>query len=87
MYVEPNCSHSPVGSQCCGAVDIRNDMVLGGVEILKTVASGSHTVEESSSESGSEAGDEPNIPAGASVAVHSRGEKKAPKKNPNKIVD
>jgi nascent polypeptide-associated complex subunit alpha len=39
----------------------------------------SKTVEESSSESGSEAGDEPNIPAGASVAVHSRGEKKARK--------
>ncbi|KAJ5757344.1 uncharacterized protein N7511_006038 [Penicillium nucicola] len=37
------------------------------------------TVEESSSESGSEAGDEPTIPAGASVAVHSRGEKKARK--------
>ncbi|KAJ5972905.1 uncharacterized protein N7479_002823 [Penicillium vulpinum] len=37
------------------------------------------TVEDSSSESGSEAGDEPNIPAGASVAVHSRGEKKARK--------
>ncbi|KAJ5325223.1 hypothetical protein MYU51_020941 [Penicillium brevicompactum] len=34
---------------------------------------------DSSSESGSEAGDEPNIPAGASVAVHSRGEKKARK--------
>ncbi|CAI7655692.1 hypothetical protein PCG10_000879 [Penicillium crustosum] len=39
----------------------------------------SKTVEESSSESGSEAGDEPNIPAGASVAIHSRGEKKARK--------
>ncbi|OQE16236.1 hypothetical protein PENFLA_c028G02136 [Penicillium flavigenum] len=39
----------------------------------------SKTVEESSDESGSEAGDEPNIPAGASVAVHSRGEKKARK--------
>lgn len=37
------------------------------------------TVEESSDESGSEAGDEPNIPAGASVAIHSRGEKKARK--------
>jgi hypothetical protein len=34
---------------------------------------------ESDSDSGSEAGDEPNIPAGASVAVHSRGEKKARK--------
>ncbi|KAJ5566782.1 hypothetical protein N7535_006088 [Penicillium sp. DV-2018c] len=37
------------------------------------------TVEESSDESGSEAGDEPNIPAGAAVAIHSRGEKKARK--------
>lgn len=37
------------------------------------------TVEDAGSSSESEAGDEPNIPAGAAVTVHSRNEKKARK--------
>ncbi|KAF7597347.1 GAL4 enhancer protein [Aspergillus hancockii] len=38
-----------------------------------------NTVEDAGSSSESEAGDEPNIPAGAAVTIHSRNEKKARK--------